>query len=316
MLIAYLDEFGHQGPYVDKDHKKYNTHPLFGYGGYVIDSDKVRELGGYFEHIKEKLLAWEIEQSGCHPRRWEKKGSSLLTTKNMDKFGSEITPALGRIYRRLFRLNGKVFFFGQEKPIGPVSVTREKSQEREEHCLIQSLQRLGRLANDQQEEMLVIMDATETDNRERAVSTAGRTIYSGDPETRQIIEVPIQADSYLYGTIQLADWTCALLSRLGKYHFANEVQFEWSVGLANTLFTGQQNIVSNSVIWTNDLDRNTKCYPSSLLHHGSFSAYREEKRSRIAFQNDRNKQMQNRMIDAGSAEFKAKLASIRRGRES
>lgn len=30
VLIAYLDEFGHVGPYVSRDHARHNTHPVFG----------------------------------------------------------------------------------------------------------------------------------------------------------------------------------------------------------------------------------------------------------------------------------------------
>ena len=83
MLIAYLDEFGHQGPYIRHDHKKFNTHPVFGYAGYLIPSHSVRQFGGYFEYVKEQLLDWEITQANAHPRRWEKKGSALFTTANI-----------------------------------------------------------------------------------------------------------------------------------------------------------------------------------------------------------------------------------------
>ncbi|UQV54583.1 DUF3800 domain-containing protein [Corynebacterium pseudodiphtheriticum] len=62
MLIAYLDEFGHQGPYISHSHPKFKTHPAFGYAGYVLPAENVRKFGGYFEHIKENLLQWEIQQ--------------------------------------------------------------------------------------------------------------------------------------------------------------------------------------------------------------------------------------------------------------
>jgi hypothetical protein len=84
MLIAYLDEFGHIGPYISDSHTKFNTHPVFGYAGFVMPAENVREFGGYFEYIKENLLRFEIERDGAHPRRWEKKGASLFTTKNIE----------------------------------------------------------------------------------------------------------------------------------------------------------------------------------------------------------------------------------------
>ena len=75
-------------------------------------------------------------------------------------------------------LDGQIFYYGQQKPLGPVSQTKETSQDRENHCLIQAINRLGSLASDKGERLLVIMDATDTDNRERAVATLGATIYS------------------------------------------------------------------------------------------------------------------------------------------
>lgn len=41
MLIAYLDEFGHQGPFVSATDKKFSEHPLFGYAGYIGLNDKM-----------------------------------------------------------------------------------------------------------------------------------------------------------------------------------------------------------------------------------------------------------------------------------
>ena len=176
MLIAYIDEFGHQGPYISHSHPKFNTHPVFGYGGYIVPDHGVRKLGGHFEYIKENLLRFEIEKAGKHPRRWEKKGSSLLSSKNIRKYGDEIQPALQRIFRKLAELEGKIFFFGKQKPIGAVKETKVTSQELEESCLIETINRLGRVASQAHERLLVVMDATDTDNRERAVATLGPSI--------------------------------------------------------------------------------------------------------------------------------------------
>ena len=316
MLIAYLDEFGHQGPYIRHDHPKYNTHPVFGYGGYVLPSNNVRELGGYFEYLKEKLLSWEIAQSGAHPRRWEKKGSALLTTSNISSYGNEILPALKRLYRKLGRLDGWLFFFGQQKPISPVSVTHETAQVREEHCLIQAINRLGTWAHSVDEELLVIMDATDTENRERAVSTLGKAIYSGlNPDNRSIIEVPVQVDSRLYGTVQFADWTCALLGRLTDYHFAEVSEFAWAVDLGREVFA-QVQPTRNSVLWSNSPHKESRCYPRNLLSATKFweaEARREEREER---RRRGNQQMVQKLVNAGSPEFKKMLEEISNGEMS
>lgn len=274
MLIAYLDEFGHQGPFVSATDKKFSEHPLFGYAGYILPAENIRRLGGFFEHQKEILLDWEIRRSQKHPRRWEKKGAQLLTTQNINRYGEEIIPSLRRIFRRLGNLNGNLVFFGQEKPIGPVSVTNQTSQEREEHCLIQTIRRIGTFASERNEKVLIIMDATETDNRERAVSTLGKIIYGrGNPDTNSILEVPLQADSHLYGTIQLADWICALLNRLTHYHFVTNSQFHWSVPLINN-FRQYAPFTTNSVVWLNNT-RSGRCYSQHLTSEIPFWKSRE-----------------------------------------
>ena len=44
MIVAYLDEFGHVGPYISTMHKKFKDHPLFGYAGIVLPEDAIRGL--------------------------------------------------------------------------------------------------------------------------------------------------------------------------------------------------------------------------------------------------------------------------------
>ena len=35
MLFAYIDEIGEAGAFISKDHKRFNTSPVFGYAGFV-----------------------------------------------------------------------------------------------------------------------------------------------------------------------------------------------------------------------------------------------------------------------------------------
>lgn len=287
MLIAYIDEFSHQGPYISHSHPKFNTHPVFGYGGYIVPDHGVRKLGGHFEYIKENLLRFEIEKAGKHPRRWEKKGSSLLSSKNIRKYGDEIQPALQRIFRKLAELEGKLFFFGKQKPIGAVKETKLTSQALEESCLIETINRLGRVASQAHERLLVVMDATDTDNRERAVATLGRTI-------------------------QLADWTCALLGRLSDYHFAESSEFGWSIDLGQKILkTKGLSFTSNSAIWSNSQERNSSCTSRELLKPTHFWQLEVEQATRLNQQQVRNQHMRQKIIEACSPELRAKLDEIR-----
>ncbi|MEJ6013780.1 DUF3800 domain-containing protein [Corynebacterium sp. H127] len=313
MLIAYLDEFGHQGPYIRHDHRKFNTHPCFGYAGYVLPADNVRRMGGYFKYVKEKLLAWEIERSDTPPDQWEKKGSALLTTANIDQYSDEILPALQRIYRKLGSFDGQIFFYGQQKPLGPVSETKETSQDRENHCLIQAINRLGTLASDRDERLMVIMDATDTDNRARAVATLGATIYSRhNKENRSIIEVPLQTESHLYSTVQMADWTCAILGRLTDYHFAEQSEFSWAVDLGRDIFR-KSKPTSNSIIWSNAETKDSKCFPEQLVNATRFWEIEQRRESQRERKRLKNEGMIQRLISAGTPELHAKLEQIRNG---
>ncbi|WP_328587437.1 DUF3800 domain-containing protein [Corynebacterium liangguodongii] len=222
-------------------------------------------------------------------------------------------PALQRIYRKLGSLDGHIFFYGQQKPLGPVSQTKETSQDRENHCLIQSINRLGTFASNKNEHLMVVMDATDTDNRERAVATLGATIYSrNNKENRSIVEVPLQTESHLYSTVQMADWTCALLGRLTDYHFAEHSEFSWAVDLGREVFK-LSTPTPNSIMWSNAETKDSKCFPDQLVNATPFWEIEQRRHSQQERKRLKNGGMYQRLIDASSPEFQAKLDDIRKG---
>ena len=75
-FFAYLDEFGHIGPYVSRGDPRYKESPVFGLAGFVLPAEAVRGFGTWFFQRKCELLAFEIARSGEHPALWEKKGAS------------------------------------------------------------------------------------------------------------------------------------------------------------------------------------------------------------------------------------------------
>jgi len=100
LYIAYLDEFGHIGPYISREDPSYNDSPVFGLGGMFLPYDKARSFATWFYQLKCRLLAWEIEQSGQHPATWEKKGSSLYTTQNVVKY-QELRQGTNRLLNKI-----------------------------------------------------------------------------------------------------------------------------------------------------------------------------------------------------------------------
>lgn len=70
LYIAYLNEFGHIGPYLAHDDPRHKTHPVFGLGGIVLPYDRVRNFATFFFKLKNSLLEFEIKKSGKHPAKF------------------------------------------------------------------------------------------------------------------------------------------------------------------------------------------------------------------------------------------------------
>ena len=54
--IAYLDEFGHVGPYVGREDPRHNDSPVFGLAGFTMPVEQVRGFGTWFFQRKCELL--------------------------------------------------------------------------------------------------------------------------------------------------------------------------------------------------------------------------------------------------------------------
>ena len=98
--IAYLDEFGHIGPYISRIHAQHNTSPVFGLGGLLLPASKVRAFSTWFYQLKGQLLNFEIERAGVPAYRWEKKGSAHFTTTNVLRY-PELRKATFRLLNRI-----------------------------------------------------------------------------------------------------------------------------------------------------------------------------------------------------------------------
>ena len=114
MYIAYLDEFGHIGPFTGRNQQKYNENPLFGLGGIVLPATGARRFATWFFQLKSNLLGREIRRSGETPYTWEKKGAQLYTTTNILKY-RQLRTATNRILNQVEALGGKCVYVGLEK---------------------------------------------------------------------------------------------------------------------------------------------------------------------------------------------------------
>ncbi len=215
-LVAYLDEFGHIGPYLSYDHAKHNTHPVFGLGGVVLPFERVREFSTFFYQSKCRLLKWEIDQSECHPAQWEKKGASLYTTTNIERY-PQVSRMTHRLLNKIRKIGGFVFFVGEEKRRTEADVS---AHERYANTLREAIKRLNQEAEGRDYYFSLVIDKQDGgfEFRSHIVANASVVMF-GDAAYNRLIEPPIEAESHLFQTLQCADWICGLVGRMAHYKF-------------------------------------------------------------------------------------------------
>lgn len=212
--IAYLDEFGHIGPYVARDHTRHNDSPVFGLAGYIMPVEAVRGFGTWFFQRKCQLLDFEIQRSGEHPAVWEKKGSSLYTVTNVERY-PELRQTTFRLLNKIRSLHGRIFYVGIRKTADPET---HDANAMYESVLAEAIGRLDQFCRDDHtpsERFLLALD--EHPLRAELLTEAARGMYGGTEPRRQLIEPPFQLESHRYQTAQAADWIAGLVGRLAAY---------------------------------------------------------------------------------------------------
>lgn len=219
--LVYLDEFGHIGPYLSHTHPQYNTHPVFGMAGIVMPVSEVRQFSTFFFKLKNRLLQWEIQQAqneaqanstDFHVAKWEKKGSSLYTVTNIEKY-RELRSATFRLLNHLKRINAFVIYVGIEKIR---DVEKHDANKLYQSIFREIIKRLDQHCEVEQAIFQLLLDESENKNYERLIETAALQMFGNDPK-KYLIEPPVQLKSHLYQTMQAADWMCGLISRLTQY---------------------------------------------------------------------------------------------------
>ena len=210
--MAYLDEFGHIGPFVSRTDETFKESPVFGLAGYIIPLNQVRPFGTWFYQLKCRLLQWEIHRSGKHPAEWEKKGAALYTVKNVEKY-QELRKATNRIINEIQGVGGKTFYVGLKKTHPPEKANANALYHA---VLAEALKRLNDFCeHDAPEESRFLLALDEHDQRHQLLTTASIKMYGGAQPMRHLIEPPFQIESHRYQTMQAADWLAGLVGRLG-----------------------------------------------------------------------------------------------------
>ena len=228
MLLAYIDEIGEPGPYVAKDHPRFNTNPVFGYAGFVIPERTARRLGQAFTSEKRRLFANELSEED-RPGRWERKGSDIFTPNAWSEYRNQI-----RVFRGLVRtlgdLRGRVFYYADQKEIGTRNQVRLDDAEREAAAMQETVNRLCRYAATQDENILILMDQINEKQRAARVAASYAHIFSRTqdfPEMATAVEPPMHVDSALSSNIQFADWIATAVSRAIDYQLESGSRYGW-----------------------------------------------------------------------------------------
>ena len=210
--FAYLDEFGHIGPYVGRQDPRHNDSPVFGLAGFVLPSDQVRGFGTWFYQRKCELLQFEIDRSGQHPAQWEKKGASLYTVTNVTRY-VELRRFTNRLFNKIAACDGFLFYVGTKKTTTPATHHSNRLYTR---FFLEAIKRIDEFCAadcSPPADFALILD--EHDQRSALITAAARSMYARYERRQHLIEPPFHLESHRYQTLQAADWIAGLVGRLG-----------------------------------------------------------------------------------------------------
>jgi hypothetical protein len=183
-------------------------------------------------------LAFELNRAkadaGIHPANWEKKGSSLYTKKNVEKY-RELRSATYRLFNRIKADGGFVIYVGIEKHL---SVELSSPKGLYKQVMHEMIKRLDSECEARKSKFMIMLDQQDDMQecgkdkglRYEIVKGAAQSMFGADGR-KNLIEPPVQAESHLYQTLQCADWICGLVGRLTRYevesqHFPDHKIFE------------------------------------------------------------------------------------------
>jgi len=227
MLVAYLDEFGHVGPYIEDGHRKFGQHPVFGYAGFIIPASNARAIGAEFKRVKTSLFKTEIDKSAT-PAQWERKGSEYFTTGSIEARPEQVRAFTGLV-RQLRGLGGQLFYYGDEKQRGTVKETNRTAHDVMHDALRETINRICTHAETAGEDVLILMDSFTDKTRQELAAKMYAHIYSRRRnEMKRIIEAPLHIESKLNSGIQMADWVCGLIGRASHLQLVKDSEFRWA----------------------------------------------------------------------------------------
>lgn len=226
--VVYLDEFGHIGPFIARNHERHKTSPVFGFGGLLLPVDAVRDFAIYFYKLKCRLLQFELERQDQPAYRWEKKGAQLYTVKNVEKYRA-LRTGTARLLNQLRQFGGHVIYGGEHKAAD--TAVHEPARVFKHH-LLQLVRQADQFCAAQQATFMVLLDEQQAGSiwREANVEACTLAMFAAETDRcRALVEPPLQGESHLFQTLQCADWICGLIGRLCAYQVESRQYGDWEI---------------------------------------------------------------------------------------
>jgi Protein of unknown function (DUF3800) len=208
VYFAYLDEFGHLGPYMGRTAPKYNESPVFGLAGIIISEDAVRPFATKILQLKGHIFKGEIRRSGKPPSHWEKKGTEIFTAKQVAKYPHFRSTGF-RLLNYIRNCGGHAFYYGREKISGTTDVN---SVGLYKTALGHAIRQIEHFCDSVDGNFVVIVD--EHTARKALLVTSLQTMYDQQNPARRMLSPPFEVESYINQNVQAADWIAAIVGRL------------------------------------------------------------------------------------------------------
>ncbi|QRM32757.1 DUF3800 domain-containing protein [Microvirga sp. VF16] len=240
MIFAYIDEFGHIGPYFGRSAPVYNESPVFGLAGILLPEPAIRPFASFFLQQKELLFSEEIIRSGKMASQWEKKGTSFLRPRPVEQYPN-IRRTIYRMMNRLHRDDGAVFYYGREKIKNRTDLN---SMGLYKTILSHAIRKIDNYCEQIGENFALVID--EHSARKELLETAAKTMF-GEAPARRLISPPFEVESYLNQSMQAADWIATLVGRVYA-HKASPEEFPDYEPMSRLFGDRLHNIAVNSTV--------------------------------------------------------------------
>lgn len=209
--FVYLDEFGHNGPFMSRTAPKYNESPVFGLAGIILPEEAVRPIATKILQLKEFIFKDEIKKSNIRSSHWEKKGIEIFTAKQLARYPHFRSTGF-RLLNYVRNSGGKVFYYGRQKISGTTDVD---SPGLYKTVLSQTIRKLEDFSVSANTNFIIVMDKNSV--RKQLLITSLQAMYDNENPARHMMTPPFEVESYINQNIQAADWIAAIVGRLWAY---------------------------------------------------------------------------------------------------